>query len=137
MYKPANRDKLIGELKRFLKHKNISKQKTSEIKEKLWFENLHEETITNISEIIDILKTNFVPKWESIKDSLVLFNIESFADELKEMGEEFKFTYLIDYANKLSEDIDLIDLEALEIRLKEFPELINSVANFRGKNNYE
>jgi PAS domain S-box-containing protein len=131
LYKPANRAKLIGELTRFLNHKIDSKQKSSVIKEKLWTENLHEDTINNLPDIIDILRAEFEPKWKKIKDTLVLFNIETFAAELKEMGEGYTFTYLIDYANKLIEDIDLVDLEALEIRLREFPEMINKISNFK------
>lgn len=133
LYKPANRSKLLGQLTKFLKHKIDLKPKITEKTEQQWFDNLHEDTTNNLSDIVNILKRKFEPQWETIKDSLVLFKIEIFATELRIMGEGYKFKYLIEYANKLNEDIDLVDLEALEVRLKKFHEMINIISKLRDK----
>ncbi|MEJ2267872.1 MAG: response regulator, partial [Nanoarchaeota archaeon] len=87
LLKPVRRQELINGLSKFIKHKTISKSPKSEQRiTKTEAEEIPDSVKQNLSEIIEILNNTFRLKWENIKDTLVLFNIENFAKELKNQG---------------------------------------------------
>jgi hypothetical protein len=57
-----------------------------------------------------------------------LFNIETFAQELKTMAEKYNFKFLINYADKIIEDVDMVDLEAIQGNLFKFPDIIKKIS---------
>lgn len=128
LYKPVNRTELLGQLTKYLKH-TIHTESVQAIKEeKQQLENLSDDVRKILPEIEKILKEKFLPQWEGIEDSLVLFNIESFAIDLKKMAEMYKFQYLLDYAERLKEDVDIVDVESLKETLLSFPGMVNEIS---------
>ena len=91
---------------------------------------LSAENAEKLPEILKILKDKFLPEWEKIKDTLILFKIEAFAHGLKEIANEYSFSYLTDYADKIQEDLEIVDLEAIKVTLAEFPMIINNLSKF-------
>ena len=83
-----------------------------------------------LSDLRLILIDKFIPEWEKIKDSLVLFQIEAFSDELKQLAAANSFQYLVDYANRIKEDVEMIDLESLKETLYECPVIIEQLTQF-------
>jgi CheY-like chemotaxis protein/anti-sigma regulatory factor (Ser/Thr protein kinase) len=125
LLKPVRRQELINGLAKFIKHKTIpSPQKSKQRKNKTETEEIPASVRQNLPEIIEILNNTFRPKWENIKDTLVLFNIESFAKELKDMALTYHFEMLAQYAQKLAEYLEMVDLEAIKETLEIFPGIV-------------
>jgi signal transduction histidine kinase/FixJ family two-component response regulator len=127
LYKPVKRADLYKMLSRFLKH---SLQRSSENIDKKGFVTIAEipsGVVKVLPEIVKVLKQKMIPQWDSVKDSFVLFNIESFADELKGVATQYNFGFLEAYANRLKEDIDNIDLDSLKESLQEFPDIVRNI----------
>lgn len=128
LLKPAKRSELFIKLAKYLKHtiKPASTQ-TKKI-EKDIFENLPEDLLKKLPVIENTLKETFLPQWESIKDTLVLYKIEAFAIDLKQMAENHEFKVLADYANNIIEDVEIVDLDSLKENLQQFPNIINKIS---------
>ena len=126
LYKPVNRAALFKLLSRFLKHSASGKndELPADISEPL---TILPEVLPNVPEILLALETRFLPQWEMIKDSFVLFKIETFADDLLNFATDHQFDYLIRYAGKIKEDIELIDLDSLRSEMNKFPAIITVI----------
>jgi PAS domain S-box-containing protein len=128
LYKPVNRAELIGQLTKFLKYSIVKQAIGHDDAMAFNLVSSATEILDKIPEILEVLQNTFVPKWEKIKDSLVLFKIEAFSDELKMMADEFHFQFLIDYSKRIKEDVDMVDLESLHNTLLEFPDIMNKLS---------
>jgi PAS domain S-box-containing protein len=125
LLKPVRRQELINGLSKFIKHKTISKSPKSEQRiTKTEAEEIPDSVRQNLSEIIEILNNTFRLKWENIKDTLVLFNIENFAKELKDMALTYHFEMLAQYAQELIDHLEMVDLEAIKETLEIFPGIV-------------
>jgi len=131
LYKPVNRNELFSELAKFLKHKTTTKKIGSTVPSANQSYKLPEAIIDDLPQIIKILHEEFLPDWEDIKDQFVLFEIEKFAEKLKAFAEKYKLILLINYAEKITEDLEIVDLEGLTERLPEFPELVNTLSSLK------
>ena len=96
-------------------------------------ENIEENIIPLLPEIVQFLNNDFLPRWESIEKQLVLFKIEEFASDLLKFAKEYEFQYLIDYTNKLIDELEIVDLEAIENSLQLFPTIIQGIKAFLKK----
>jgi CheY-like chemotaxis protein/anti-sigma regulatory factor (Ser/Thr protein kinase) len=135
LIKPVTKTDLMQQLVKFLKYSLKSDVSHADQPIKSEPVEITKEIIKKLPEIRKILKESMLPKWEGIKDQLVLFRIEEFSDELKEIAERFKFEYLLDYTRRLGEDLEIVDLDAIKETLSEFPriiEKIDSLINGRG-----
>jgi PAS domain S-box-containing protein len=128
LFKPIKKSELINVLMKFLKYSINNKVDTSEKINALDIVAVAEEIIDKLPEIVKVLNETFFPQWEKIKDSLVLYKIEAFADELSKMAEKYHFQYLKDYAAMIKEDIEIVDLESLKTAINKFPEIVKRVA---------
>ncbi|MCG6190263.1 CHASE domain-containing protein [Maribellus maritimus] len=128
LYKPVQRAELFQELAKFLKH-SISNRSDSIVKERSTDIVVPQDILPNLPDILMVLEKKFLPKWEVIKDSLVLFKIEAFADELLNFADECNFESLIHYAKILKEDIEQIDLYLLKDNLEKFPLIVEELNN--------
>ena len=127
LLKPVRRTDLLNMLCKFLKHTVINdeiKQKEEESNE---IEAITQEQVRMLPEIVQILQVEFLPKWEEIKDSLILFNIEDFAEELKQVAISYQLVMIEKYANRIIEDIETFDLDSLKSTIREFPFLVDKM----------
>jgi CheY-like chemotaxis protein len=126
LYKPIKRSELFELLSKYIKiEKTISEAISSkENQEPLILPDINHP---DLQVIIQILNDNFLPKWDSLKDSLVLFKIDEFAEELINFSHEHKFDFLLNYAQKIRDDIDSFDLESLNTNMKNFPNIIKKL----------
>ena len=127
MYKPVSRSELFHQLKKFLKFTIEKANLEFDGKSVSSGLSINQEVKDNLGEIVIILKELFLPKWEAIKDSLVLFKIEAFSKELKEFACNYQFGYLEDYAMRIHEDVESVDLESLRATLHEFLLIYNQL----------
>lgn len=74
------------------------------------------------------LTDEFMPLWESVNDQLVLFKIESFASSIKVMAINHNFAYLENYAERLLQEVNNLNLDQIQDILKYFPEIVRQLA---------
>lgn len=126
LFKPVNKISLFKELKKYLSYKSTNKT-VSQSSQEVTLESLPEDVVQKLPEIYDWILLNLFPKWESIKDQLILFKIEEFASEIKQQADYYKFDYLSRYADKLQDELDMVDLESLKESLSEFPDIVDKI----------
>ncbi|NPD48138.1 MULTISPECIES: PAS domain-containing hybrid sensor histidine kinase/response regulator [unclassified Lentimicrobium] len=134
LYKPVSKGGLQVELMKYLTYSKVEGKKEKEDKAKnttvLLFDNIPENTKINIPELANILEVDFLPKWEEIKDGNVLFEIEDFANELKQISGKYSVEFLTNYSAILLENIEMINTEALEKQLANFPDIVKRLKEF-------
>lgn len=124
--KPISRNQIYAELKNFIPYNTKEKIRKEENQFKL-LKNLPQETQDQIPELLQLLNDNYLPNWTKIKNTLVIFEIEEFAKQLKTTAENFKFELLIQYCDSLLKNIRNFDIGKLEKELNSFPELITEI----------
>ena len=129
LMKPVNRSDLFTKLSEFLKHKVTLSDNLPEQREVLDFNSLPDNVKSNLTLIMEILETKMVPKFNSIKDQLVLFRIEEFAQELKTIATQYNFNYLNVYADKILRDLEIVDLDSLKETLSIFPRIMAEISS--------
>lgn len=136
LFKPINRTELLQMLAKFLKHSvtRTNKQKTEKA---IRLDNISKDLKNKLPEILKELKNNLLPKWKALQNQFVLFKIEEFAIELKKLAQKFNFEFLIQYADNIIDDLDIIDLESLNETLSKYPRIINKVEFLIKKDNHE
>jgi PAS domain S-box-containing protein len=73
------------------------------------------------TELIQILKQAWLPRWEAIQESMVVNELENFATDLLLLAERFAEPRLKDYAFTLLNDIQQFALESAQEHLLAFP----------------
>jgi PAS domain S-box-containing protein len=129
LYKPVNKNDLFAMLGRFLRHT----EETEQIREADPDENnmyppreVSPDLQKKLPDLLHLLHNQYLPEWELIKDQWVIFKIEDFATRLHKTAGDYKFAYLLRYAENLRQKADRLDLEGLQELMKEFPEVIRN-----------
>ena len=135
LFKPVNQSELFYKLTKFLHHNITALSKDSDEADIQNLENFPEEILKVLPQIKEALESNILPKYESIKDQLVLFKIEEFANELKKLALSFNFRILIDYADKIFAELEIIDLDELKETLDDFPRVLDMISLLIQKQN--
>ena len=125
LYKPVNKFKLCSTVRNFIAHKIVDSDKDGELM--LTGDKISQETLIRLPELLQKLNTYYKLNWLKIKDKLVINNIEAFTDGLLSEGKEYQFSLLLDFAAKIKSNLDSFDLDAVEIQLQKFPDIINQV----------
>ncbi|MDM8542984.1 PAS domain S-box protein [Desulfococcaceae bacterium HSG9] len=127
--KPVHKNDLIDELARFLKH--TFKQPSSEYSkvppedENSSSQEIFAQEFSEIaSEMIHILETSFIPRWEEINDMIIMDEVEQFSTDLKSSAEEYNLQPLIIYGDNLYQSVQSYDVLEVKKLLKEFPKLV-------------
>ncbi len=67
--------------------------------------------------------------WEAIKSGVNVSKIETFAESVKKLGEEFNLEYLSNYGEKLYQNAISFDMENLSETIKHFPVLVEKISS--------
>jgi signal transduction histidine kinase/DNA-binding NarL/FixJ family response regulator len=86
-----------------------------------------DDDLSKLKPLVKILQNELMSEWIQIKDSLVFFKIEAFAEKVKMIGQLHQSSIMIDYAERLIESIDQFDLDTIKERLINFPGLISEI----------
>jgi CheY-like chemotaxis protein/anti-sigma regulatory factor (Ser/Thr protein kinase) len=137
LLKPVNKNSVIEAIKPHLKHYYKQNKAGRALKadsktEPLLFE-IPPEAIKRLPELIKHLKEILYPQWINIKDQLVLFRIEEFANKLNTVATEYNIPQLISYANRLIIYVNDFDLEEINMLLSAFPDMIKELEQINGK----
>ncbi len=132
LQKPVSRQVLINELIKHLPHTIAEEVATTDDYQTVAMEELTGETAAGLPLVVDELRNTFLPQWQTIKGQLVIFKIEAFSSQLEALATKHHFDYLLQYAQKLSADAGMLDIEAMKQTLDRFPkvcEQIEAIAN--------
>lgn len=129
--KPVKKSQIFSELKRFLKYKeqyNIDSpdQKDTSVS----IENLSKSELDNL---IAIIKSNHLPKWNEIKDDMLIFEIEEFVAGIDKLAKQFNIQFLSDYVNRLNESIQSFDIDNIKTTVNEFYNINENIISARDK----
>jgi PAS domain S-box-containing protein len=130
LYKPVKRVELYNLLMKFLKHSTEAQKSVPEMGEMHVHLSLSPDLKKKIPEMIRILQQDFLPKWQGIKDTLVLFKIDAFADDLLNLARKEGFDFIANYASRIKEDVNLVDLDSIRQSLHEFPEILENLKKY-------
>ncbi len=133
IFKPVGKRELFNKLSQFLKYYEVMEL---EQKQEVLFDDMEELNDVNpelLNEVIDILKSKYIPEWDVIKNSFVLFKIEEFAENLVDLGDRYCINLIRNYARKIFEDLEFINLDSIHQTLMAFPDLIKRLEQLVNK----
>ncbi|MEZ5069501.1 MAG: ATP-binding protein [Bacteroidales bacterium] len=129
LFKPVRRDELLGQLTRYLPYEDVPPGEETEETccDEQDLDDLPEEIQVRLPELVGRLKDEFQGRWEAIRDTLVLYKIEGFGNDIRSVGEEYQLTYLSDYAEQILEALEIVDLDAMRSAIQVFPHILSTI----------
>jgi len=137
--KPLSKDALIAELTRFLEHSvkkpilydsgSSQSKENPIIKKEPTPYKPDAETMKRIPELIQMLESEFMPQWEEINDMMVMDEVKQFADDLNRNGQDYGFTPVTEYGERLADCVQIYDVEGVNKNLAEFPMIVQQIKN--------
>lgn len=124
LQKPVFKKDLDALLKRFLKFSYAEEKPENPANIEKNNKMMSKECLAVLPVIMEMTRNSFHTKWEAIKDNLIFFEIEAFKNDLQEMASKFAFTPFLSYCSELDTGLKTFDVELIDRKLKEFPELI-------------
>ncbi len=89
-----------------------------------------EENEQILPTLVNELKNNFREKWEKIKDNFIIYEIEEFKNEMAELAFQNSCKIIGQYCTELDIGLQTFDIELIEKKLSEFPDLIEKMESF-------
>ncbi|HIE00078.1 MAG TPA: PAS domain S-box protein [Thiotrichaceae bacterium] len=124
--KPVSTQNLLKELSRYLKH--LEKPAVTEMATDT-LETLSLENIIELPVLRQTLAEKMLPLWQDINEIMDIDAIETFAEQLFQLGEKHQAQHLIHYADNLREFAQDFDIEGVEKTLQQFDKMVNIFAN--------
>lgn len=122
--KPASKKDLLNAVKQFLPYK--TEKELTPLTEDILKNRLSDPANRElIAQMTDKLEKQFTPVWYSIKDTLVIFEIDEFCDELEKFNTQYQCEILQQYISNLKNSVQEFNVEKIEENLNAFEELIN------------
>ncbi len=135
--KPVSRKILVEELTRHLPYNITSQQPTHQSPELVeTLDNLSPDLLLKLPEILEELQNTYLPQWKLIKNQLVIFKIEDFGQKLLNLAATNDFPYLLQYAQKLIREADMLDIESMGVTLSKFPYICDEIAALLREQNH-
>ncbi|MCP5053179.1 MAG: hypothetical protein GY940_38800 [bacterium] len=85
-----------------------------------------------IPRLIKILETDFMPRWEEIRHTLILDEVDRFALAIKDLGSQYGVKMLTNWGEQLAAEVGSFDMQEFSRTLSDFPLLINRLTVLRG-----
>ncbi len=126
--KPVTRKQLIEQLKGFLSY-TVSKDEISGDDVSPEDVSISDESKVRMPELLKILENDIFKKFEKLKKTFVIDEIEDFAVNLKELGKAYGINILSNFGDRLSENVKSFDVEQIQKILDDFPEMIEKLKN--------
>ncbi|AHW61229.1 histidine kinase [Draconibacterium orientale] len=120
LQKPFTRKKIIAELAKVLKHNSSEKDKDNVVMPSTQPNQTDENITTYSEEFLDILNNQLYKQWATVKDTFILGEINDFAKNCVNQGEEYNAKQLIGWGLKIQKQIVNLDMEHLPVTIKDF-----------------
>ncbi|MCP4138263.1 MAG: ABC transporter substrate-binding protein [bacterium] len=136
--KPVSKKKLIAAMLPFLSHTgeshildsihNTNENDTTEIGE---ISNmvLSSEAKARLPELISLLETDTIKKWEQINTRFIFSDIEQFAREIGELARDYEIPVLANWAKQIIFKTEHFDMDKLPETLKLFPRIVAELSS--------
>ena len=123
LQKPVFKKDVMAVLKKFLPYKHkLTEEPQTDINQ-----SITSECIENLPDVIHNLEDQFLPQWESIKNDLIIFDIENFTNRLSDFASNNSCALLDQYCRELNQGLQTFDIELIENKLIEFPTIISKL----------
>ena len=125
LQKPVNRKEVHDILFTFLDYEvtDTEIENVSIINE----ETSNEDSVS--AEMVNILKVKFWEEWENIRNNLIIYEIEEFANKLHEISLYYNSKTLYNFCTELNMGLQSFDIEIIENKLNEFPDIVIRLEN--------
>ncbi|MGM0470823.1 MAG: PAS domain S-box protein [Bacillota bacterium] len=128
--KPLQRRELLKLLTNYLEYQqvdgrskdNVAAQELPRVEDEI---KLNE--VEDITRVIDRLSTEFLPRYEVIKETFVINEVEEFAEDLLRLAKEYNFSWLAEYANRLRKYAASFDLLRAREQFDKFKHLVTKL----------
>jgi len=135
--KPVDKTKLFAELMRFLPYSSKEKDKGSIESGKAKVAGEKRTTIGSLTpgtkaklpELLHLLESQLTDRWNEINKTFIIDEIETFAKEIKGVGEKYNLDILFQWGDRLLHQVNRFDMEKMPGTLKDFPTLIKEIKN--------
>ncbi|MCP4130651.1 MAG: response regulator [bacterium] len=127
LVKPVNEDELLSQLMKFLPyHYHQGKQELKYEKNQGMepTDDLSSLTGEELSEINRFLLTDLTDEWKAISEVMILDKWEVFGNKVKELGEQYNATPLINYGQSIIDNINWLNIIQLKNIMKQFPKFV-------------
>ncbi len=119
--KPATGNDVLRELTKYLKYtKKTDKTKNNNKKGNL---NIISKPVKVSPKIKEIISNKFYKKWNSLKDDLIIFEIEQFSDELYDFALENDLQLIQEYSLLIKYHTESLDIDKIKKQINDFPKL--------------
>jgi PAS domain S-box-containing protein len=133
LIKPVRRVDLISLLTKYLDYNVLSDEKEGKRQFDDIEETLSDEARNRLPELLKDLYNISFKEWETIKGQLILFKIEKFAAGLNNLSNQYGVQFLGNYSQRLSNELEEVDLVSLKETLRQFPKVINAISEVNEK----
>ncbi|MEN8119943.1 MAG: PAS domain S-box protein [Bacteroidota bacterium] len=123
--KPVSSYELISTMGKHLKHSIKDDETKAETITKIKVKGL--ENINNPDELYNLLKENVEPKWNIIKNTLIINEIIDLADYIIKNYKHYNYNKLLNWASELKSQAQVFDLDAVEKTIDLFPVLLKEL----------
>jgi len=127
--KPVNQAELYSRIAQFIKHKIVEQAIVPDETEKPTLDGIKLSDRNLLLQLSGDITNIIIPQYNTVKDQLVLFRIEEFAAELKRIATKYNFKYLLDYSDRISRELDIVDLDSLKETLHNFQRIIETIVS--------
>jgi len=124
LQKPVFKNDVEKVLKKFLPYSYETLKSDKAKKQQIVEENFSKECAEELPEILSQLEDNFMIKWEQIKDNLIIYEIESFKNNLEELGFQKSCPPILKFCAELDTGLKSFDIELIKTTLADFTALI-------------
>ncbi|MGM0500920.1 MAG: PAS domain-containing protein [Bacillota bacterium] len=121
--KPVNKNRLLKVLTTYLGHEKI---KEDNLESKPTVEDVIKIN-GDLSKLIAELEQEYLPQYQEINDTFVINEVEEFANDLYQLGEQYSVNYLLDYADKLKSYAASFNLKKAKQEFNNFEEIISNL----------
>ncbi|KPA10643.1 multi-sensor signal transduction multi-kinase [Candidatus Magnetomorum sp. HK-1] len=128
--KPVRKKELIAEMMRFIAYTSKistepqeSEKVDESVQEKIV--DIDPEAIQHLPELIKTFETEYLPEWENVQKQFIIDEIESFAEKMKQIGEKYSFSALLDWSKDLNMQTQQFDMAKIPGTLKRFPGIVD------------
>ena len=123
LQKPVFKRDVEAVLHKFLKFSYVYSESDNEKLSEIDSE-ITPEKILILPEIIFEIEDKFQQKWERIRNSLVIYEIEEFKTQLSELAFHYSCKVIAQYCTELNLGLQSFDIDVIERKINEFPDLV-------------
>ncbi len=126
LLKPVNLNELVDTLKNYIKYDLIISHQENDFTKESVIE-LSTEQISLLPEIIHLLESDYLPKFEEVMQNQLMDQMDNFGKDILSLGEKYSLQILIQIGKEICSYVDSFDITKLLYTVKQFPSIIEKL----------